>query len=320
MRVSRRSQHYTFKTKLYPHSRRLFKIWIICCIVFLFFSIVKYEYSRHQAQFYFLDVGQGDGSVVIYRGQTFLIDGGGKMSMDETKNIGRRVMFPFLLQKRIQKIDIAFVSHVHYDHINGILELLEEIKIEQVVLSAVYEEKIMDRTFEDMPLLKELIEKCEATNTTILFMKAGDRFSGKDIEVFCHYPRKESVYDEGENNNSLVLEVKVLNYSVLYTGDLEKEGEKNVESQWPDNKKIQVLKIAHHGSETSSTQGFLEKINPEIGVVSVGKNTHGHPSPQVLETYDLLKIPVYLTQDCGMIEVIITKKKMTVKSYVKKRN
>jgi len=294
-----------------------------CVIVLILFAFLSFFMGRkdNHLHLYFLDVGQGDAMVFEEPGYVFIVDGGGSHHMDEANNTGKKILLPFLLKKNIQKIDCAFISHMHYDHVKGIMELLQLIPVRSIVLSEVYKELYADKTSENgetMALLKELFSLCETYGTKVLFMKEGDTLRGNRLSFTCIYPFRESLPEKEENGNSLVMYLKADGVRALLTGDIENEGEKRILEEKRGGGKqtsIDLLKVAHHGSDTSSSTAFIEKINPKDAIVSVGKNSFGHPSPSVVKRFSNMNIALYSTKNYGMIEVIVQKNTYVIESF-----
>jgi competence protein ComEC len=315
--VGYRKQKKVAKEKIQAYCYGVWKLIGIIVIVLTLFNVVFSIYWKDKTRLYYLDVGQGDACVITHNQQTFLVDGGGNRYMDDANNIGRRVVYPFLLDKKIDNIDVAFISHMHYDHVKGILELLEYVNIEKVAISHVYKTIIEDQDrLQESPLIEELINGCYENGSELLFLEAGDIIVGENIRVECHYPYAKTPYQENENNNSMILELVTHQRRILFTGDIEEDVERLIVNEGLNNTSIDLLKVAHHGSKTSSSRMFLEMLKPSVGIISVGKNNHGHPSQEVLKRYEEFKIPVYLTKDYGMIEVIIDKKELKIKTYL----
>ncbi len=321
IKVGRQHEDKILKKKTLYCCCILLKIIGIFSVIFILMHSIVIMYQKDTTRLFFLDVGQGDACVITHNEQTFLVDGGGNRYMDEENNMGMRVIYPFLLYKGIDNIDVAFISHMHYDHIKGVLELFDEIKIKKVAVSHVYKSIVEDeQQLQEHVLLNELIKKCKQTNTELIFVKEGDVFLGDGIKFVCHYPFSETEYEEDENKNSMVLELKTWQQQILFTGDIEADVEEAIEKKDVDIYGMDVLKVAHHGSATSSSQQFLERTHPTVGIISVGENRHGHPSQEVIARYNKLKIPVYLTMDYGMIEVSINRKHLKIKTHLRRNN
>ena len=223
----------------------------------------------------FLDVGQGDGICLRTRETTLLVDGG---SSDE-KGLGRYRLEPFLKSRARTEIDYGVVSHGDMDHISGLLYLLEEetrIQIRHLVLPAAgREDEAYDR----------LVSLVADSGGEILWMKQGDVLTLGDLSLTCLYP--DGAVRTDRNQQSLVLRVDYGGFHMLLTGDMSADGERDLLSGDQADaglSGIQILKVAHHGSDTATSQAWLERIAPGFAVISYGEgNRYGHPGAQVLK-------------------------------------
>ncbi len=272
---------------------------MIPLVVSFMISNLQVLMEEEQLRIYMLDVGQGDSCLVKSKDLTVLIDGGGDMNL-EGENIGIKVLIPFLMDKGVRHIDMVVVSHLHFDHVKGIIEIMGYVDIDKLVLPKVY----LDVNQEDHELYSELLKKVEEEKVELLYVEAGQILSKDDVKFRTLYPEPGQKYDQNENHNSLVLKLEYMNFSVLFTGDIEEEDESALlKSGW--DLRSDALKVAHHGSNSSSSEQFLEKVCPEIGLISYGYNTFGHPSDIVKLRYKNMEIPLYSTKNCGMIEMVI---------------
>lgn len=259
---------------------RLLVALILVCILLNAEGLLEEECLR----IYMLDVGQGDSCLVKSKDLTVLIDGGGDMNMNG-ENIGIKVLMPFLMDSGIRHMDMVVVSHLHFDHVKGVMEIMGYIDIDKLVLPKVYLE--VDQ--EDHDLYKELLIRAEEEQIEILYMEAGQILSKGDVEMIALYPEPGQKYDENENHNSLVMKLVYMNFSILFTGDIEEEDEDSLmKSGW--DLRSDVLKVAHHGSNSSSTEKFLNTVGPDMGLISYGDNTFGHPSDIVKLRYKNMEI------------------------------
>ncbi len=333
--------------------KRLFGILVIGYLVCIGLTWVSEKDGS--VHVYFLDVGQGDAIVIKTQEHTLMVDGGGDRFMDDDCNKGKTVIYPFLLDKGIRRIDCVFVSHSHYDHIKGILELIPLIPVGKVVMSKPYEEvfkelgikndgpshgehgqaensdsndkergesdgmNITERVFrggDEQFLLIELKALCETHGIPVEFMEFGQQLEfGYNVTMTCLYPGPNATYSEDENNNSLVLDMEAYGFDLLLTGDVEEEGEKWMLENIIGLNEIEMLKVAHHGSNSSSSEAFLSCVMPRFAVVCVGKNLFGHPSDIIRFRYKSLNIPFYTTKKYGMIEVIIDEGRYRIVPY-----
>jgi competence protein ComEC len=308
-------------------------------VMVVIYNLPSLAWKDSDIHVYFLDVGQGDCFIIQQAEHTYMIDGGGERFMSEFQNVGIQVIHPFLLEKKIKKIDCIFISHIHYDHIKGILEILPLVEVGEIVLSKPYEVFSLEHSDaikdiqndgadengkttsnkEDVDLMKsifdggdesllmnELYLTCSKEDIPISYMKEGDCLVGDNLAFVCLYPSLNQKYSDNENENSLVLMMEVNNLSILFTGDVEEEGERYLASNSLLISTTDIIKVPHHGSNSSSSEEFLSHIEAKFAIVSVGDNLFGHPSDIVAMRYENLNIPLYSTKKYGMIEVIIS--------------
>lgn len=242
-----------------------------------------------------LDVGQGD-CFVINCGQTFVIDGGGKKSQDIGDNTGVNILVPYLNYKAKDFVDAVFVTHSDADHIIGIIELIGEKRIGQIFLSE------LAKKFPGDELYQKLITKADEFSVPITYLKSSDVLNYKNANFYCVYPF-ENTAAKNNNDTSLVLKLNLADKNILMTGDAEKNGENEILLSG-ENIKSDILKLAHHGSKTSSTLEFLSKVNPILAIVSSGlNNSYGHPSQEIKERLKNLGIPLVNTAESGAVTI-----------------
>jgi len=244
----------------------------------------------------FLDVGQGDGTFFQTKEMSILVDGG---SSDE-KQLGEQVLEPFLKSKGISRIDYAIVSHGDQDHVSGLYHLFrscQEIPIRCLVLPW--------RGYEDESCGK-LQELAENVGTKVLWMKNGSRIQNQELLIQCLYAG-ENLTSEEKNEHSPLMEVTYGNVGIIMTGDMSAEGERQWLEQAKTQKlqgKLRILKAAHHGSRYSTSAEFLQKVLPEVTVISCGEgNSYGHPHEETLKRLDEIGSTVMVTKDCGAVIV-----------------
>lgn len=245
-----------------------------------------------------LDVGQGDCAVILSPDKdVYIIDGGGTVGKTiDDRDVGYYTIKPFLMMHGISKIHGIFLSHSDMDHIMGLIEILDYFKVDYLAVPAPY------RTIKD-ELYTKLETKVKEKNVEILYLGEGDRITHNELKITSLYPNSKIENYKNNNAYSLVLDVRYHLFNVLFTGDLEKEQEKYLVSK---NVRLQseVLKTPHHGSDTSSTEEFVDKIQPSIAIISSGKNNrYGHPSRSVVERYRSKDISMYNTANDGAITI-----------------
>jgi competence protein ComEC len=226
-----------------------------------------------------LDIGQGDALLVEFPdGRTLLVDGG----EGGRRQTGRRVVLPALRAARQRTIDALVVSHAHHDHQGGLLEALEAGRVARVYDSGLGPDRGEPRRFAELAV---------ATGVPPCLVAAGDTLlAGRDYAVTVLWPpRPDDPHDDyvrdghDVNNLSLVLLVECRGRRIVLTGDLEAPGEAALLERLPAGP-IDLLKVGHHGSITSTTPPFLDRLAPRLAAVSVGeRNKFRHPSRIVME-------------------------------------
>lgn len=234
----------------------------------------------------------GDSSLIITPGgKTVLIDTG------EQDN----VLLEYLLDRRIKKVDYLMISHFDSDHSGKAVEIIEKLNVKNIIISKQSE---ISKQFED------IIKVARQNKVNIIQVQAGDTVKiGEDIYFEILWPKTEKTIKENPlNNNSIVAKITYKDFSVLFTGDIEKEAEEKLLNEYDESILTStVLKIAHHGSSTSSTEQFIKTVNPKVALIGVGKNNKfGHPNEEVLERLKTYGIKIFRTDEYG--EIIITVK------------
>lgn len=269
------------------------KLFVFITIIILISQINIIDFKL---KIYFLDVGQGDCTLIrTPYGKNIIIDGGDGNS--DKYDYGEKVVYPYLLDRRIKKIDYLVASHADSDHMGGLIYILENMKVEQILLGIQSQESNQ---------LKDLIDIANKKKVKIIILKAGDEIKiDKDIRIKVLFPIKNNLILENSlNNNSLVFKLKYNNFSMLFTGDIEEIAENELINLYKDNLKSTILKIAHHGSKSSSSKEFLKSVSPQIAVIGVGKkNKYGHPNEEVLLRLKNYGINIYRTDESGEIEI-----------------
>lgn len=263
--------------------------------------------KRGELQVVMLDVGQGDGLYIrTPSGRHYLIDGG---STDVSK-VGTYRIEPFLKSRGVRELDYVFISHGDADHINGVEELLENqamgIRIQTLVLP---EEKVLDEA------LLELAKKAEDYGTKAVTIRKGQQVQDGGMTLTCLAPAADYGGEIG-NASSMVLALKYQEFDMLFTGDVEGDGEYAL-TESGDLPKCDILKVAHHGSKNSTSNAFLEKADPAVGFISAGRNNrYSHPHQETLERLRQLGCRLFSTQDCGAVTVKTDGSKMEMEGYL----
>ena len=230
---------------------------------------------------YFLDVGQADAAVLLCDGAVMMIDGGNSADSD--------FIYAWLKQHDIDNIDTMVCTHAHEDHVGGLSGALNYASVDAAYAPV---QEAQTRVFENF------VYYLDQQEVSITVPEAGDTFDLGGAQVEILGPVEE--YSD-TNDTSLVLRVTYGQTSFLFTGDMETTAEEDLlDAYW--DLSANVLKVAHHGSDTSSGMEFLQAVDPDYAVISVGAdNDYGHPSPEVLERLESLGLPVYRTDELGII-------------------
>lgn len=255
--------------------------------------LVTRSFMPNQLKLIFIDVGQGDSALIHTAGGTsLLIDGGGSFNELDTRYIGQSVLFPVLMHERISRLDYIIISHGDADHMYGAMTLMEILPVGKVLLPG-YKRAESD--------FSSLIALCEKKGTEVTFVSNGDviRLDNEtDFEVL--YPVNGSMDFTDLNNTSLCGMLKFKQLQVLFTGDIEREGE---EIFLREHKEIDcdILKVSHHGGKNGSSKQFIDALSPEAAVISVGRNNYGHPSHDVLNRLTSAGAKIYTTIEKGAV-------------------
>lgn len=281
----------------------------MCCILVLILAIsVPVPFEKGRLQAVMLDVGQGDGIFLkLPSGMNCFVDGGSS----DVKNVGRYRIEAFLQSQGIGKLDYVFISHGDADHTNGIEEMLKRqdmgVSIENLVLP---EKRMWDKN------LTNLAKTAFRYGTKVMIIKEKEQITDGKAVIRCILPTKTYTGEKG-NAGSMALLLTYGKFDMLLTGDVEGEGEEQLnEITFPNP--IEVLKIAHHGSKNSTKEETLERISPQVGLISSGAgNRYGHPHKETLERLKKHKVKIYQTQECGAIKIETDGKSMKIEPFIK---
>ena len=261
-------------------------------IVGLFF-LIKHPLENEITM---LDVGQGE-SIFLrdVTGKTILIDVGGKAESDKkiekwqakaTISNAQRTLIPYLKSRGVAKIDQLILTSTDKEHVGDLLEVTKAFRVGEILVS------------KGSLTQKKFVAELEASQTKVRSVTAGENLPifGSQLEVLS--PRQ---IGDGDRDGSLVLYGKLLDKHFLFTGNLKEKGEKDLLKQYSDLE-VDVLKAGQHGSKTSSNPAFLEKLKPEITLISVGKNNRVKlPHQETLTRLEFIKSKIYRTDQQGAI-------------------
>jgi len=279
--------------------RAISAVAVAATLVLLVWQPFPSDFHPGQLEMAAIDVGQGDSILLVFPdGKRLLIDGGGIPSFGHGTHsqldTGEDVVAPYLWEREFRSIDVVALSHAHADHIGGLPAIVRDFRPKEVWTGAT----------PDDPLWRKLRQASAQAGARISALHAGDRFAfgGAQIEVLAPLPD----YVPGDipkNDDSLVIRVRYGRHSFLLCGDAEKP----IERRMLEESEIQltdVLKVAHHGSRTSSTDEFLSAAGPLFSVISVGAdNRYGHPNREVLSRLLAHGSVVYRTDIDGLVSI-----------------
>ncbi len=225
---------------------------------------------------HFIDVGQGDATLIITpNNKKILIDGGGTMNSSQNYDIGKNTMLPYLLDRGINKIDYMMISHFDADHCQALLAILNSIKVKNIIIS---------KQAEKVSNYKKIMEIVIKKKINIMVIKRGDVINVDNyVEIQILYPESK-LYFNDINNNSIVAKLRYNKFTMLFTGDIESKAEERITQITKKELEAIVLKVAHHGSKTSTTEEILKAVKPQIALIGVGKNNKfNNPNKEVLD-------------------------------------
>ncbi len=268
-------------------------------------------WTSKNLEVYFLDVGQGDGILCRFpNGQSMLIDGGPCTYYNDS---GKRAISPALNYLGIRKIDLMVLSHPHNDHIGGLISVLETFPVGCAVDGG--------QIFSQEELVSKFYQILREKNISYTKVSQGDEIKGpNEVSLKIISPNRELVNQRGEslhglNNGSVVILLEYKKIRILLTGDMEAMAEKWLSRD--STLGADVLKVAHHGSKTSSTPAFIKQVSPRYAIVSCGiENRYGLPDEEVLETFQKLRISVYRTDLQGAVIMFSDGEKIKVKAML----
>ena len=266
------------------------RIVIINIVIFLCIIFIPRDLKIN-----FVDVGQGDSTFIITpKNKTILIDGGG--SNTGSFDVGENTLLPYILDKGYNKIDLMIISHFDSDHSLGCAKIIENLTVSNLVLT---------KQLEENDIYKHIVSIAKQKKINLIYVKAGDVITVNGVKIKILHPQEKLIAENSINNNSIVFKLEYKSFSILFTGDIENIAEEVILSK-NINLKADILKVAHHGSKTSSSQRFIEAVSPKIALIGVGKNNmFGHPNREVIERLQSYGTKIYRTDECGEISIMV---------------
>jgi len=239
-----------------------------------------------------IDVGQGDSILLVLpQGHTLLVDAGGvPFWMHSELDIGEDVVSPYLWSRGFHQLDVVALTHAHADHMGGMAAVLANFHPRELWLSV----------NSSSPELQTLLREAMTLKIPIVLHKAGDNLQMDDAKIaVLAPPRDVEAHPSRPNDESLVIRISYGATSALLEGDAEKKTEKQVAKE---NPQADLLKVAHHGSATSTIPELLAAVHPRFAVISVGaRNVYGHPRQEVLDRLGEAHVRTYRTDMNGAV-------------------
>lgn len=318
-----------------PFPRRILSPSILCALALTcaLIAVIRPPVvgSDGKLTIHFLDVGQGDSVLVVFpRGKTMLVDGGGELSFaapntvdaqgsmndtaddepifsDRAFSIGEAVVSRFIWSLGRTRVDYVLATHAHADHIGGLTDVVRNLDVRQAVVGY---------AVPDEPEFNRFARAAAERRTPLYSVAAGERFEidGVAIEVLWPPPADGREVTSG-NDDSVVLRLVYGSVSILLAGDIEQSAEDSLVRSGA-NVTADLLKVPHHGSRTSSTEEFIDAVNPSYAVISVGERSRfGHPHPSVVNRYLMREVKLFQTGRDGMVTLETDGTTFDLKTY-----
>lgn len=275
--------YYLILGLIFVNNKKIRNIALASIMIFLFFWQVNLKLDfKDEIHFLSLPVGEATLIKEAHDKNNILID---------TGDLDAEEIVSYLKRKGIKRLDYIIISHGDSDHIGGLFTIMDEFKVKNIFLSY-YDESS-----------HKALEKYTFKDTNVRYLRGGDELQLKDVYLKIIYPDKS--YDSS-NNNSLVFYLNFQKLNILFTGDLEIEGEAVI-IPMIKNLQVDILKVGHHGSKTSSSLDFIKAVSPKIAVAMNGYyNKFGFPHKAVIDRFNELNIMIYNTIYMGTISLIRT--------------
>lgn len=287
--------------------RRFYNVIIVAFGILFCITGIFYWQQDRKIRLHFIDVGQGDAMLLTTaRGKAMLIDTGGVLSSLSDFDVGERVVVPYLKHYGVREVEYLLLTHVHEDHAGGAAAILRHFPVKHIIVAN-----------EDRQAYASVFKTNLQKVASFVSAYQGQTFilDGVRAEVL----QAMDVDKSGTGNEvSNVIKLTYGKQSFLITGDLDANGENELLKSDKDIEST-VLKVGHHGSKTSSTQEFIQKVSPSYAVVSVGANNKfGHPHKEVLERLAKNQIKVFRTDQLGAIIFTCDGQRLDVDTFIKK--
>lgn len=309
--------------------RHVLPTWLIVASLALLTGTIVYGYApnswQRTGEVHFIDVGQGDAALIrTPHNVTLLVDGGGSLRFirpgEEWRvrrdpfEVGRDVIVPLLKMRGVQRIDYLVMTHHDYDHIGGLMAVLDRVPVGRILFNG---------TLRESEYVTDLFEQALRKGIPLHAVADGDIFQlDAYTKLQVLYPtagkrkKTERVYwADRQNESSIVFLLDMYDHTFLLTGDVYAAGEQEIIAGRVARFKADVMKAAHHGSRTSSSEPWLDYWQPRITVISVGRNNrYGHPHDEVLERLKRYGSEVFRTDKHGEVQFRVQSGKLELRT------
>jgi competence protein ComEC len=290
-------------------------IWISCAVMIAVFPF-RPKWAAGKLEVSVLDVGQGDSLFVVSpAGKTLLIDAGGAFGgyagREETFGIdpGEEAVSPYLWSRGFQRLDVVALTHAHQDHLGGLTAVLENFRVGRLWIGREVASSALAR-------LEELARE---RKIPVEHEIKGKRFEWDGVQGEFLWPEtaRGKIAAAAKNDDSLVLRLRYGERSILLPGDAEKQSEQAILAENGEGTlRSDVLKVGHHGGKNSTTQEFLNAVEPRIGIISVGEaNPYGHPSAELLERLNAAGARILRTDRNGAVHVLTDGRQLEIRCF-----
>ena len=267
---------------------KLIEIYMTISFIVMGIGIYKDLMTFEISQLY---IDQGDCALISYKGKTYLIDTGGARFENR---IAEKYLFPSLKLRGVSTIDGIFISHFDEDHAGNLNKILKNYRVKNIFINHLTEGN-------------SILDNAKKYSNIIKLSKADKVKLSKDTSLEVLLDNK---HRSDENNRPMVLLLNHKDFKTLFTGDISEDLEKQVD------RKIDLLKVAHHGSKTSTSEEFLEKTRPNFAMISAAyENSYGHPHKEVLKNLEKHGIIYYVTSKDGEIDFKIFGDKLEIDAH-----
>lgn len=285
----------------------------VCMVMLLLFVLITYR-GADRLEVKMIDVGQGDSIYVNVKGKHILIDAGSSSE----RNITRYTILPFLKANGVEQIDYLIMTHSDFDHAGGMAELLNKTYngknyVRNLILPDVGD-GIRDT------LYQEIMQTAAQNKINIIYFSRGSSMKYRGVEIKCIWPYQGADTPD-KNNLSIVLKLESKNFTMLFTGDLSKEGEKEILKGQKESEvkldDVDILKVGHHGSDGSGCIEFISLLAPKVSLISCGlNNTYGHPGKQAVKRLLAVKSTIFITTKAGQINIVAKDRGFYVETFL----